>query len=869
MHRPPLTSARYFGDLTSTTSQQRERRPFQRPGGAPRYARDRVADIRHIRLDLSFDFAAKKVMGCCTTTLTPINDRLDRIEFDAVELTITAVRRGDARLPYGADGSKLGVTLDRAFHAGEEIVVAIDYEGTPRRGLYFVGPDAAYPDKPVEIWTQGEDEDSRYWFPCYDYPNDKATSEIVVTVPAAFFALSNGKLVSVRPNDAGTKTYHWSQEIPHSAYLMMLAVGPYVEIADAYDGIPVLYYVHPGREDDARRAFGNTPRMLRFFSEQIGVRYPYDKYAQVAVNDFIFGGMENTSATTQTAETLHDARAHLDFSSDPLVAHELAHQWWGDLLTCRDWAHGWLNEGFATYFEALWMEHDKGDAEFRYALYQEAQEYFEEDGGDYRRPIVCHLYREPIELFDRHLYQKGGLVLHMLRFVLGDALFWKALHHYCTKHRGQNVITSDLQRAIEEATGRNLDWFFDQWVYKAGHPELEVKYTWDDETKQAHVSVKQTQDTKSPGQGLGDEFATSIFRMPVVIDFTANATCTAFRVEIGAKEHTFHFPLPARPQMVRIDPGNWIVKKCDFKAAKDLLLHQLEHDDQVMGRVFAAHGLGKEGDAASIAALRQALLHDAFWGVQAEAAAALGKIRSSAALEALLDGRRVTHPKARRAVMRALGEFRDERAAAALLDVLSGGDDSYFVEAQAAAALGKTKSPRAYDGLLQALEKPSYLETIRAQAFAGLGELRDARAIDVAKAWSGYGKPLRARVGAVGCLGKLGEAHPARSSEIVEFLGTLTADAEFRVRLNLPDAFEALKAVEGIPHLQRLLDQELDGRIRRRARVAIEALKEGRGRTDEVKSLRRDLEALQDEHRQLRDRLDRIDVALKQSGRDS
>ncbi len=863
MSHPPLNSARHFGEAIVTANRAGDRRPFARPGTTPRYARDRVADIRHIRLDLAFDLAAKRVMGRCTTWLAPINDGVDRIEFDALELTVARVLRGDVPLTYAYDGRKLAVTLDRAFAGGEELAIAIDYESRPRRGMYFIGPDAAYPDKPREIWTQGQDEDSRYWFPCYDYPNEKATSEIVATVPTEFVAVSNGKLMDVRADaGAGTKTYHWRQDIPHAAYLVTLAVGQYVEIADVYDGIPVLYYVHPGREEDARRAFGNTPRMLEFFSDAIGVRYPYDKYAQVAVNDFIFGGMENTSATTQTADTLHDARAHLDFSSDPLVAHELAHQWWGDLLTCRDWAHGWLNEGFATYFEALWMEHDKGDDEFRYALHQEAREYFEEDGKEYRRPIVCNLYQEPIELFDRHLYQKGGLVLHMLRFVLGDALFWKSMRHYCAKHCGQSVVSGDLQRAVEEATGKNLDWFFDQWLYRAGHPELEVSYAWDEQTRLAHLTIKQRQDTQPLRSG--EAFSAPLFRMPVVVDFEVAGARTEFRVTLEGAEQTFHFPLAGRPQMVRFDPGNWVLKALEFRPGKDLLLYQLQHDDQAMGRIFAAHALAKDGDPEVVTALRNALLHDAFWGVQAEVAQALGDIRSGAALEALLDGLALPHPKARRAVVKALGEFHDPRAASALGALLTRGDASYFVEGQAAAALGKSKSPQAYDALLQALERPSYLETIRAQTFDGLAELKDARAIDIAQQWCAYGRPTRARVAAIGCLGKLGDHHAERRPAIVEFLAALTADVEFRVRLSLPAAFESLKTTDAVPHLERLVDTDLDGRVRGAARRAIAALNEGRGRSDEVKNLRHDLDALREENRQLRDRLDRIEAALKQ-----
>ncbi len=310
-----------------------------------------------------------------------------KLEFDAAEMEISAVRVGGEAHSFDHSDEKLRIPLERALHAGDEVEVAIDYSARPRRGLYFIGPDAGYPDKPLEAWTQGEDEDSRYWFPCYDYPNDRVTSEVVATVPETFTAVSNGELLSNNVNRAEhTRTFHWRHDVPHSSYLMSLAAGEFVEIRDFAGNTPVTYYCRAGREDDARRAFGNTPRMIQFFEKAIGVPYPYAKYAQVAVADFIFGGMENTSATTQTADTLHDARAHLDFSSDPLVAHELAHQWWGDLLTCRDWSHAWLNEGFATYFEALWCEEDKGADEFAWNLRQDRMAIIDEDSRSYRRP---------------------------------------------------------------------------------------------------------------------------------------------------------------------------------------------------------------------------------------------------------------------------------------------------------------------------------------------------------------------------------------------------------------------------------------------------------------------------------------------------
>ena len=497
--------------------------------------------------------------------------------------------------------------MPRALKRGAETEIAVEYSAAPRRGLYFVGPDDGYPHKPVEAWTQGEDEDSHYWFPCYDYPNDRATSEVIATVPEKFTAISNGGLIAnTHDPSARTRTFHWRHDVPHSTYLITLAAGEFVAIEERAGNVPVLYYVHPGREEDARRAFGNTPRMIQFFERIIGVPYPYAKYAQVAVTDFIFGGMENTSATTQTADTLHDERAHLDFKSDPLVAHELAHQWWGDLLTCRDWSHAWLNEGFATYFEALWCEENLGADEFAWNLRQDREAYLAEDSHSYRRPIVCNRYRAPIELFDRHLYEKGSLVLHMLRREVGDALFFKSLNLYCNRHRGGNVVTRDLEQAFEDVTGRNLEWFFDQWVHKEGHPEIEVSSSFDDKQKLASVTIKQTQKTSA---------TTPLFRFTTELALMdADGNETRHRVEIREAEQVLNFPVDKAPKSIRFDPSFVITKTLKHKRGREALEIELEHASEAIRRASAARELGKEGSPQATAALKDALLGDKFWG---------------------------------------------------------------------------------------------------------------------------------------------------------------------------------------------------------------------------------------------------------------
>ena len=835
-----------------------DRKTFDLPGDEPRWPRDRVCDIKHVKLELALDVESKSLRGVATHTLTPINDNLTSVELDAAELQIDSVKlcpdglkpegsHDGPPLAYSYEDSKLRIDLGSPHNAGEELTLRIDYRCTPRRGLYFNAPDAAYPDKPGQVWTQGEDEDSRYWFPCHDFPNERFTSEIIVTVPDGWNTVSNGKLLSVK-EDGPTKTYHWSQDVPHPVYLMSLVAGEYTEIHEEWDGVPIIYYSPPGREEDTRRAFDKTPKMMQFFTEKIGVPYPWAKYSQVSVVDFIFGGMENTSATTMTSTILHDERAHMDYSADSIVAHELAHQWWGDLLTCRDWSHGWLNEGFATYFDLLFKEHDLGTDEFRYAVYQDANAYIREDSGHYRRPIVHNVYNHPVDLFDRHLYEKGGLVLHMLRFVLGDDLFWKTMHHYCVKHRGGNVTTEDLQRAVEESTGKNVDLFFHQWVFKGGHPSFKVSYSWEEDTSTAQLTVAQTQ--------TADDL-TSIFRMPVQVAFVTSDDRQTFRVNLSQKEQTFYFPLKDKPKMVQFDPGYWCLKTLDFTRPKEMLLYQLKHDEDVIGRIQAAQGLAGLGAPDCIEAVKEAVLKDSFWGVQSEAARALGTVKSEAAMNALIECTGVSNSKARRAVVTALGEFKEGAVVKALVPFLEH-DESYYVEAEAARSIARTKQPEAFDLVSKVIGRPSFNDILTVQALSGLGELKDERAIAIAKDLAVYGKPSRVREAALGCLGKLGEG----KSDVVEFLTDYVDDPWLRARNSAIYALQELKDDKAIPALSRRIQKELDGRIIRNCREAIAAIREGKDRSDDVKKLRDDMGKLQEENRKLTDRLNKLETGL-------
>jgi aminopeptidase N len=853
---------RRAGDLLAESSGgalQQKRRAYALADAKPHFAPDRPCDIVHIALTLQLDIARQSLRGTCATTVRAVQETVPSLTLDAVDLQIVQVRQvGGALLPYDYDGQRLRVTFPEPLQHDAPATVEIDYSVTkPRLGLYFITPDAAYPHKPVQVWSQCQDEDARYWFPCFDAPNEKATTEMTVTVPQPYFALSNGTLLSTtRDEAAGTITYHWLQDQPHSTYLVTLVVGEFSERTEMVNGLPVQWYVTPGREDDGQRAFGDTPEMVRFFSQKLGVPYPWSKYAQIGVSDFIFGGMENTTATTQTDLTLHDARAHLDFSSNGLVAHELAHQWFGNLLTCKHWSHAWLNEGFATYFDALFHEHHKGTDEFRYYMHQNAKAYFREDGESYRRPIVTNVYKEPIDLFDHHLYEKGSLVLHMLRYMLGDAAFWGSLQRYVTANRHQVVETVDLERAIETATGRNLQAFFQQWLYKGGHPEYQVEFAWDDASRIATVTVRQQQQT-STEHGV----ETPLFDMPVTLLFALpEGEPSTFPLRVHEQLHTFHIALPAKPQWMSFDPGNWILKKLQLKVPKDMLVAQVQHDPDVMGRIYAAEALGEIGSLEAVASLRRVLEQETFWGVQAEVARILGKIHTPAALEALLANLHLPHPKARRAVVTALGDFKDDQTATALIEVVQSGDPSYFVEAEAAAALGKTRRDSALAPLQQAVHKASWNETIRNGVFRGLAELQDENTIPLLRDFTTYGQPPLARYAAIRALGKLGGAKDPAPVPIVETLTALLDEEHFRTRMAVLDALESLHSPKTLPALERLRARDLDGRVTRRVEEVIEAIRSERKQTDEVQQLRDDFQALREENKKLLDRLDRLEA---------
>ncbi|HEY7849414.1 MAG TPA: M1 family aminopeptidase [Ktedonobacterales bacterium] len=877
-----------YGDLsrllreTGMSEQPATAPSFALPGDRPRYAPDRPVDVRHVDIAVTLDFERKQVRGVVTHSFAALFDAVRVVALDAAELHIEQVTLADGATPleWWSEGEKLHIQLDRVYGFGEQFGVRVAYWAQPRTGLVFVAPDAGNPELPVQAWTQGETEYHHFWFPCHDFPNDRASTTLAATVPAAFFALSNGALEEARENGDGTKTYRWRQEIPFPAYLITLVAGEFIEIADHWRSVPVNYYVRAGREDDARRMLGRTPAMMEFFTQHFGVNYPYVKYAQIVAELFL-GAMENVSATTHSYRLLPDSRASLDYKPDAVVAHELVHQWFGDLLAVRDWSHTWLKESFATYFESVWMGEEDGEDQLRLEMRDNLESYLAADKRG-RRPIVYNVYRKNgNELFDRHNYEKGSRVLHMLRQVVGDAAFWRGMQRYAQRNQGREVITADFERAHEEASGRSLAQFFEQWVYKAGHPEFKVSYSWDDAQKLAKVTVRQAQEVTEQTplfvtpldlaffvpQDVGDQPEAEGFMEPQVM-----------RVQVEEADQTFYIPLARRPFGVRFDYGGWLIKTLEFDQPAEMLRFQLRRDPDINGRIEAANALGEKGDPASLEALEQALLSERFWGVRQAIAAAIAGRKSERALEALLRALdAVTEPRARRGVVAGLGEFRAPeqadlaaRAASALTGLLAQGEPSYFVTAAAAHALGKTRAPGAFETLLTHVETPSWIETIRGGVFAGLGELGDPRAVEPLATWeSDRTKPLDARAGAAGGLRILAATRrvdqPEARTRAVEALIVALSDPAERASLMACGAVAAWGEPRAIPALQRLVTGSPDERVVRTAREAIAEIQRGDSARDEARQLRADLDTLREDNRKLRERLDALE-ALKANG---
>jgi aminopeptidase N len=827
--------------------------PFALAGTERKYERSRPFAITHLALDLALDFPTRSVSGTATLSFERVAPDASELPLDAIGFRLESVRldtgKGFGAAAFAYDGDSLVVQGLERVRSGK---IEVRYAVTPRRGMYFLQPDAKVKDRPLQVWTQCQDEDARHWIPCHDKPHVKMTSELRVSVPNGFVALSNGELIEATTPARKTLqpwSYHFRLDKPHPSYLLSLVAGNFsivddrnADLGKAHQ-VPVRYYVPPQRQKDTARSFGETPRMIELFSRITGVPFPWPRYSQIVVSDFIFGGMENTTATTLYEHVLLDERAALDVTSNDLVAHELAHQWFGDYVTCRDWSHAWLNEGFATFFEHIEREDRLGRDEYDHGVASDIDSYLHETSGRYSRAIVCRDYAEPIELFDRHLYEKGGLVLHMLRRELGDDSFWAGVSQYLKAHAYGVVETNDLQRALESVSGRSLERFFDAWVYRPGHPELKVKVSWDDGA--LAVSVKQA-------QKLGD---TAEFHFELEVEVGARGgQVSRHKKSVTSAADTLVIPLSERPLFVAFDPDLRVISDLSFEAPSDMLRAQLKTATRAISRSRAAEALARRDDPPTIEALAHCLAEaKEAWMVRAEAARALGKIRSEQAFAALAANAGADHPKVRRAVASALGNFKTPEAVK-VLEKRAKRDPSYLVEAESMRALGRTRQPEALQVIVPLLDRPSWAEVCRAGALDALGSLRDERALPEVLQRTQYGYPTRGRRAAIQALAQISEGRKVR-----EHLEELLDDKDPHLKIDVVAALQGLGDPKSRGALHHAKERELDGRVVRRMREALRDMGEHKA-VAERKRLNDELENVRTEVAELKARLSKVEA---------
>lgn len=668
---------------------------------------EKINDLVHTKLDVRFDYAKRYLYGKAWITLKPHFYPVDSLTLDAkgMELKEVAIIEGTRLKPlkYTYDGRKLNITLPRIFKASDKYTVFISYTAKPNelkakgsaaitsaKGLYFINPDGNEKGKPVQIWTQGETEASSVWFPTIDRTNQKTTSEIAMTVPNKYVTLSNGRLASQKKNSDGSRTDVWKMELPHSPYLFMMAVGDFKIYKDKWKDKEVSYYLEPAYAPYAKAVFGRTPDMIQFFSERLGTPFPWNKYAQIVVRDYVSGAMENTTATLHGDFVQLTDRELLDHDSDDIIAHELFHQWFGDYVTAESWSNLTVNESFADFSEMLWAEHrkgkDAGDEHSRQAM----QSYFGDGPKVFARDLVRFHYHNQEDMFDHVTYKKGGRILNMLRNFLGEEAFFKGLKLYLTQNAFKNGEAHQLRLAMEEVSGKDLNWFFNQWYFGSGHPVLDIDYAWDAATGQQKVFLKQKQE----GQ---------VFQLPLAVDVYYQGKKERHQVWMKRRADTLVFGLPVKPDLVNVDADKVLLtQKTDHKSTTQFAF-QYRHAPLYMDRFEAL---------------------DACADAQMHREEALDIV--IAAMDDKFDGMRISAIHALE-----IGNEKVKKRALEPLKRLAKNDPSYRVKAEALSALVGFEDRSLKSLFQEALLSRSY--NVQAAGLLGLALLEPASAVAMAK----------------------------------------------------------------------------------------------------------------------------------------
>jgi aminopeptidase N len=814
------------------------------------YARDREIDVKHLRLDLTPDFEKRTLAGIATLTFAPIANPLRTLKLDAVGLNILALESSVPVETWDVGKEAITISFAAAIAAGSEAWVKVTYRAEPKMGWYYRTEAMGYPKGDDHFWTQGEPEEHRNWFPGYDFPNERFTSEVICRVPKGMTVVSNGRLLEER-QEGNLSLFHWSQEQEHVNYLISVIGGYFNKLVSTHGDLPLAFLTPPSEFPEAANSFRDTAAILAFLEEEIGVQYPWAKYYNVCVADFVAGGMENTSITTLTTNTLFSADSENLRTSHRLDAHEITHQWFGDLVTCKDWSHLWLNEGFATYYTHLYDEHKLGTDQMRFRLYLDALDILKNTD---EKPVVWRGFKSPKEQFDYRSYPKGAWVLHMLRSQLGSDLYRKCIRTYLERHRNGNVVTDDLVSVLEEVSGKSWDQFFDQWIYHGGEPILKVEYSWDQDRKQAKLSIKQT-------QKISDQVL--LFDFPLPVRFVdSKEGVHDFQVRIHEAAADFYFTLPEAPKIVRIDPEVTVLAGIEFSLPDAMLHAQLVYANDMMGRLIAANTLGGRTDKRSVELLGTVIAEDPYYAVRTEAAIALGKTHTPEALATLISVRKQDDARVRQEVVYAIASVYSESAFSALREVIAE-EKNPDILTVALFGLGKFPQTEARGMLLAALNQPSYRHRISATAIEALQTRGDTSVVEPLLDYleknvsrfttDDFGSGLKA-------LASLSRDRDADLREEVRlFLAHYLTDPREKIRLSAIAALGSLRDLKSLGALNTYVDSgNSESPEFKAAEEAIKIIHGEKKQTEELTDLREELLKLKNKIETMDEKLDTL-----------
>lgn len=840
---------------------------FNDPGSEEQYPPDLELEPIHLDIDMQLDLANEIASGRVTTTVKARHSKATGLILNAVDFEAVNVRDPNGnRLTWYYDGHKLTIDWTEPFMAAEQRQVEVFYKIVePVAGLYFSKPNDTYPDQAWYVASDHETERARHWLPCIDLPNVRTTLDFHLQAESRFTILANGILAEEVDNGDGTKTAHWKLAQRCPSYLICVVIGDFVkavdgEFDDGEKSIELAYFcTRDHTAEDLLRTFGRTKAMMAWLTDKLGASFPYPKYYQYAIPDR-FGAMETISLVGWFDGYIQDETLAEEFgwSIDQLNVHEMSHSYFGNAIVCRDFAHAWLKESWATYIEQCWREDNYTEDEALYAYHLSATLYFQEADGAYKRPIVTRRFRSAYDMFDRHLYQGGACRLRTLRYELGVEVFWAAVRDYIKRYNGQVVETDHFRHVMEEHSGRSLGKFFDQWFYTAAYPALKVSFNYDDKRKQGTFEIEQTQ--------VDEEKNIPAFALSTDLAWIIDGSEHQLPIKLDQAKHVITVAMSAEPEQVRFDPGAKILHKLTFNPGDSLLRKQLTEAKDVIGRIQAAHELAKTGKRANVQAVIKAYSSEPFWGVQREFAKVLGQANSEAAIAGLAEiiGSE-QDPMVLLQVFLAANNYRDKRIRDAIATRIKT-KLPYRAKQAAYQAMGTQREDAAWELLVDGIEKESFNGIVQSGAFRGLAATRRDEAIDLLLDRVVYGSTYnRSRPAAVSALADIGKGQEKAVRErivekLIDLLRDPNADVSHAAALGLKTmkATEAIGALESFgrcrSHHEQIEIERIIAALRTPAKGGDSALK------GQVEDLRDKVRKLEDQLQKLAARIEPVNA---------